>query len=305
MEIRSRPLVARSGVVDLAGTHWEPDGVPAATVVMHPGSGPSDRNNDQYFPEIRHHLLSAGIAVAAFDKRGVGESTGRWEDAGIVEQAADMIAILDRLSAEDVPGPVGLFGHSQGGWVVLEAVGQGAPADFIITNSGPGMSPAIQDRFALGSLARRNGHSDGDVKRVLDAYDATCEHMRRGASLAEARAKYAVLSASADPLLLDVMPTSDEEWRFARAILDYDPRLAMSRVQVPVLALFGADDDMVPVAESVAVFRDEVRADLLTVAVLDGGDHRLQTGNPKRLVDGYSAALMDFVTASTASWTAP
>jgi uncharacterized protein len=305
MEVRSRPLIARSGVVDLAGTYWETDGAPLATVVMHPGSGPSDRNNDHYFPEIRHHLLNAGIAVAAFDKRGVGDSTGRWEDAGIVEQAADVIAVLDCLRAEYVRGPVGLFGHSQGGWVVLEAAGQGAPADFVITNSGPGMSPAIQDRFALGNLARRNGHSDTAVQRVLDAYDATCELLRRGESLAEARAEHVALCAGAGPLALDVMPTSEDEWQFSRAILDYDPRPAMGRVHVPVLALFGADDDMVPVADSVAVFRDEVRADLLMVAVFDGGDHRLQTGNPKRLVDGYAADLVGFVTARTANWAAP
>ncbi len=85
------------------------------------------------------------------------------------------------------------------------------------------------------------------------------------------------------------------EWELARAILDHDPRPAMRRIEVPVLALFGADDEIVPVEDSVEVYRAEVRADLLTVAVLPGGDHRVQTGDPPRLVDGYAATLAGFV----------
>ena len=65
---------------------------------MHPGSGPSDRDNDVFFPPIREHLLDAGVAVCSFDKRGVGGSTGRWEEAGIVEQADDLLACLHERS---------------------------------------------------------------------------------------------------------------------------------------------------------------------------------------------------------------
>lgn len=61
---------------------------------MHPGSGPSDRENDVFFPPIREHLLRAGIAVCSFDKRGVGASAGSWLDAGIAEQADDLLAEL-------------------------------------------------------------------------------------------------------------------------------------------------------------------------------------------------------------------
>ena len=61
---------------------------------MVPGSGPSDRDNDVYFPAIRAGLLDRGIAAASFDKRGVGESTGDWRDTGPAEQAADVAAQL-------------------------------------------------------------------------------------------------------------------------------------------------------------------------------------------------------------------
>ena len=87
-----RELSVRSGDATLAGSLWVPAHRPVATVLMHPGSGPSDRDNDVYFPPIRSHLLESGLAVASFDKRVVGASTGRWEEAAIVEQADDALA---------------------------------------------------------------------------------------------------------------------------------------------------------------------------------------------------------------------
>src|SRR5207253_9898881 len=78
-------IEADSGGVRLAGTLWRPAAPPVAGVLMHPGSGPSDRDNDVLFPPIREHLLRAGIAVCSFDKRGAGGASGGWRDAGVVE----------------------------------------------------------------------------------------------------------------------------------------------------------------------------------------------------------------------------
>ena len=108
-------IEADSGGVRLTGTIWRPAGDAVAGVFMHPGSGPSDRDNDVLFPPIREHLLRAGIAVCSFDKRGVGGSAGSWLDAGIAEQADDLLAGLAVFEAESPRGlPIGLFGHSQG-----------------------------------------------------------------------------------------------------------------------------------------------------------------------------------------------
>ena len=131
----------------LAGTLWEPDGDAVATVLMHPGSGPSNRDNDVYFPQVRAVLLDAGIAAASFDKRGIGGSTGDWREAGIVEQAADAAAALDVLRAAGAPGPIGMFGHSQGGWVVLEAAARARPPP----SSSPTAAPASRPRCRTAS----------------------------------------------------------------------------------------------------------------------------------------------------------
>ena len=294
------PMSTRSLVVDvddarLAGSLWLPADEPLAAVLMHPGSGPSDRDNDVFFPPIRRALLAAGIAVSSFDKRGVGESTGRWEEAAIEDQADDALACLGALRGE-VRGPVGLFGHSQGGWVVVDAAGRGDPA-FVVVSSGPGVTPGEQERYAMRAYLRNAGLEPSELKDVERFYDQVLSLVRAAVPLGEARVR---LDEEGHPaalrgLELPLLPESDAEWELLTALIDYDPRPALERIAVPVLVFFGAEDPVTPVDESVAVFRQAVRPDLLRVEVFPGAGHRLETGDPPRLAGGYLEALTSFV----------
>jgi pimeloyl-ACP methyl ester carboxylesterase len=269
-----------------------------ATVLMHPGSGPSDRDNDVYFPAIREHLLEAGIAVCSFDKRGVGGSTGRWQDAGIIEQADDLLASLAVLLAgPDVPQPVGLFGHSQGGWVVVEAAGRRPEIAFVIANSGPGVTPAKQERYSHRTYLTAGGVTHREMADALKPFDELMAAVRRGARFDEVRTQLETeqLPSVYQRRELILFPEEEELWGFLRRIFDYDPRPALERVQVPALALFGANDALVPVEESVAVYREAVRPQLLTIMVFAGADHRVQVGDPPRLVAGYLETLSSFI----------
>lgn len=292
----ARELTVRSGEVSLAGTLWSPESDrPAATVLMHPGSGPSDRDNDVLFPPIREHLLQSGFAVCSFDKRGVGGSSGRWEEAAIAEQADDLLACLGALEP-----PVGLFGHSQGGWVVLEAAGRAAPIVFVVTNSGPGVSPAEQERYSALTYLAGTGKSPEEVDAAMSDFDAVLALLRERVPFDEARRRIvdARLGAGYEDLDLPFVPEDEGVWNLSIAMIDDDPRRALERIRVPLLALFGSDDGIVPVDASVSVLREAVRPELLTVAVLPGGNHRLQTGDPPRFVDGYLETLASFIASA-------
>lgn len=288
-------LEADSGGVRLAGSLWRPAGEAVAGVLMHPGSGPSDRDNDVLFPPIREHLLRAGIAVCSFDKRGVGGSAGSWLEAGLYRQADDLIAALAVFESESPRGlPIGLFGHSQGGWVVVEAAGRGAPVAFVITNSGPGVSPARQERYSLASKLT------GDrVPEMLAAYDAVVAVMREHPGLA---AGLQQLDAAGVPYRelpgLEFVFEDEAIWRLFAEISDYDPAQALSRITAPVLAIFGAADKITPAEESVVALRAAVRPELLQVEVFPEGDHRLYHGDPPRFVDGYLDRISSFVLGS-------
>jgi pimeloyl-ACP methyl ester carboxylesterase len=283
---------AESGGVRLAGTIWRPDGDAVAGVLMHPGSGPSDRDNDWFFPPIREHLLEAGIAVCSFDKRGVGGSGGSWLEAGIEEQADDLLAGLAVFESEARGLPLGLFGHSQGGWVVVEAASRGVPVAFVIPSSGGGASPARQERYSLTSKL-----ADGREAEALATYDAVvsvlqaCPTLDAGLEQLEtAGVPYRELPG------LQFMFEHEEVWRLSAEIFRYDPAPALARITAPLLALLGADDKVNPPEESAAAFRAAVRPELLQIEVFPEGDHRLQQGDPARFVDGCFDRIVSFVT---------
>lgn len=276
------------GEVTLAGSVWSPASAPRALVVTYPGSGPASRDNDGYFAPIHSLFLEVGCVVAGFDKRGVGGSTGDWRDASIEEQAADLLAFAGAVHDDPIHRhlPVGLFGHSQGGWVVVEAGSRSDTIDFVIMNSGPGVTPAGQERFAARRSLEMKGAQAGDVERVLAAYDRMLQLARSGAALSD-------LHTECTSLLPD--PSDEGAWRLWGAILDYDPRRALSALAVPVLAIYGGSDPIVPVDESIAVLREAVPPDRLTVEVFPGAGHRIEVGDPPRLAPGYGKRLRSFL----------
>jgi pimeloyl-ACP methyl ester carboxylesterase len=283
---------ADSGGVRLAGSLWRPAGDAVAGVLMHPGSGPSDRDNDWFFPPIRRHLLEAGIAVCSFDKRGVGGSEGSWLEAGIEEQADDLLAALG-VFATECPGlPIGLFGHSQGGWVVVEAASRSLPVAFVIPSSGGGASPARQERYSLANKVT----AGQETTEALATYDAVVEVIRERPTLGAGVAR---LEAEGVPYRnlpgLDFMFEDEAIWRLCAEIFAYDPAPALARITAPVLGLLGAADKVNPPEESLAAFRVAVREDLLEVEVFPDGDHRLQHGDPPRFVDGYLDRIASFM----------
>jgi len=293
--MRVEPVEVAHEAVTLRGSLWFPAAPPRTLVVMHPGSGPSDRDNDTYFAPIRTILLDGGHAVASFDKRGVGASTGVRSTSTIEQQAGDLLACVAVLRAR-LPSDVavGAFGHSQGGWVVYDAAARRQGLRFVVANSGPGVSVAEQERYALAVAMSGHPHRHA----ALEAFD-------RLVAWADARTPHHVVvdaltasTTAAARAPVAHLVDSDEAWRLARGILAYDPDTALSRIDVPLLALFGADDRIVPVDASVAALARTVDPELLTVAVLPHGDHRLH-GPDGRLVPGYDRALRSFVDAST------
>ncbi len=228
-------LIAQLESHHLAGSLWLPQETPTAVVVMIPGSGPSDRDNDVYFPPIRQGLLEASLAVSSFDKRGVGGSSGSWQTAGIVEQALDIAAIIATLRSDarlrDVP--IGVFGHSQGAWVALEVAARDSSLAFVVTNSGPGVSPAQQEGFAARSgLLHAHAHLE-TVRRCMDAFDTMFSMVHSGQSF------NAFSAYRGDPVkkplfeLLErhtFIPTDEALWGFVALIADYQPRAARDAV---------------------------------------------------------------------------
>src|SRR5437667_545085 len=87
-------------------------------VVACHGLGAS-KDSDKYLL-LGAELPAAGLALARFDFRGCGESSGREEDTTIASRVEDVEAVLGALADHPrLDGRVGLLGSSLGGFVAL------------------------------------------------------------------------------------------------------------------------------------------------------------------------------------------
>lgn len=113
-------------------------------------------------------LALDGYAVLRYDPPGVGYSTGAVSDS-LTDRTQEALAAARYLrSRPDVRRDlVGLWGISQGGWVIAMAAAE-APEDigFLISASGAAVSIAEQQIYGFEAQARSAGNGEDDVAKT-------------------------------------------------------------------------------------------------------------------------------------------
>lgn len=160
----------------LSGTLYLPlEPGPYAVMIMHPGSHRWTR--DLWNPWFER-LNNIGVAVLSYDKRGVGRSEGEccpFQDPGYFPLlAGDLIGAARELAGyPDVdPTRIGLFGFSQGGWVVPIAAAE-APGEiaYLFVGSGPTVTlgeELLYSRLTGDDQCMLTGLSDDEIENELD-----------------------------------------------------------------------------------------------------------------------------------------
>ena len=152
LPLRSIPVRFRSDGAMLAGTLFVPPGNGRrAAVAFVTGSGPTTRD---YLPELHALLLHNGVAVLAYDKRGIGQSGGAYPGESPTATTIDVLA-RDAAAAvrflagqpEIDPARVGLAGHSQAGWIMPLAASREPEVRFLVVFSGPAVTADENDIY--------------------------------------------------------------------------------------------------------------------------------------------------------------
>ena len=255
---RHEELEFESESARLAGTLVFPAGAgPFPLVVWTHGSGPDTRSTF-YYSGRAHLFAQAGIASLIYDKRGSGKSTGdaSWKlDNLVVDAVAAVGAVATHRDVD--PDAIGIAGFSQGGWVAPIAATLEDAIDFILVGATPGISVGEQNIYSATSRLRRDGLSAADVAAAQDfltrlyAFYETGEgreEVLRMISEAENSAWYVsrwvanVTFISKSGLIQGKHPSWDPSLPDVSSI--------WSKVSVPVLSIWGANDVDVPPEES-------------------------------------------------------
>jgi pimeloyl-ACP methyl ester carboxylesterase len=258
-------------------------------VILVPGFGPEDRDEAiagvPVFGLVAGALADAGYVVVRYDRRGVGQTGGRTENATLEDYRDDLLQVLDWVrQRKDVnPDRIAVLGYDDGGAVAM-------------------LAAAKDDRIKGLCLVAVPGSSGRDY--VLEQQSRTLAAMQlsdadRAAKIAlEHRLIDAALSGTGwERLPPDLAHGADQP--IFKSWLLFDPSTTLPKVKQPVLILQGLADDDVPRAHAdrlATVARARKRpAEATRVAVIPGVAHNLNPASgaagPVMLSPDVSGAL--------------
>lgn len=310
--------------VELAGTLTLPVGDgPFPAVALVSGSGAQDRDGEimghRPFLVLADHLTRHGIAVLRTDDRGVGGSEGNLAEATSSDLAGDAVAAVHYLRSrpEVAWRRIGLLGHSEGALVAPLAASRSSDVRFLVLLAAPGVPGRQLLPLQTREIALATGAPEGTVDRQVALLEEGLDLLvsgepdalvRRGL-LDVARRQLELAGGRPGDAVTDATLSQEVELMLTpwfRFFLTYDPRPALRRVEVPVLALQGEldlqvdpDQNLPQVSAALAQAGDED----VTVRRLPGLNHLFQTattGSPSeyfQIEETLAPEVLDLVTA--------
>jgi hypothetical protein len=278
---RCEDVQFRSDGLTLAGTLAVPESDdPAAVVLLLPGSGQTDRNDNaktlaiDAFPPLAAALASNGFATFGYDKRGVGASEGDYWTSSFEDRLADAVAavawVRDRPEVD--PSRVFAVGHSEGALVSIRLAAGAAPVAGAILLAGS----VKTGEQTLTWQARQIAESLTGYKKWI------VRLLRIDVTRSQHRA-FARINADTAHVIRMNGRKINAQWM--RQFLAYDPAADLARITVPVLAITGDRDIQVDPDDLDQI--PELVHGPIRVLRLPGVTHLLRTEGTRRGLPGY------------------
>jgi len=256
--------------------HYTDHGAGKPIVLIH--GYPLDGNSWERQERV---LLEQGYRCITYDRRGFGHSSQPTTGYDYDTFAADLKALLDHLACDE---DVVLVGFSMGTGEVTRYLGTygsaGISKAVLIGSIPPYLLEKVPvdvfDGIKQGIVADRYAFFDAFLGNLYNADVSIPDRLseaalRASSEVAAGSGAYAAL-ASIDSWLTDF-------------------RGDLAKIDIPVLAIHGTADRIVPPAVSTARLRDEHLIDDLTVVEIPDGPHNVCWTHP----DEVNSALLSFL----------
>lgn len=272
---------------------------PHPAVLLITGSGAQDRNQTvsghRPFLVLADHLTRKGIAVLRVDDRGLKGSPDDFYKATDEDFASDVLAGVEFLKTRKGINSkqIGLVGHSEGGVIAPMAAAKSNDVAFIVLMAAPALPGDQLLYLQTASLMKRSGASDDNISQVRALQERIFTILKQEKTDAGAgkrlRAEVSEMLArmtDEQKLALGLSEAAMENQfkvmitPWYRYVIVYDPRPALMKVKVPVLAINGERDLQVPAKENLSAISEVLKSagnKDHTVVELPGLNHLFQT----------------------------
>ena len=264
-------------------------------VVLVSGSGQQNRDEEvgrhKPFWIIADYLTRNGIAVLRIDDRGIGGSTGNFDQSTSGDFADDALAGIAFLQTrrEINPKKIGIIGHSEGGTVASIAAARSSDVAFIVSMAGAfeNFEEVILDqilnqlklqgikdedielehnwRKQIYSLVKENTDSATAAKKLWEVYNELPEDEVKRLNWPKGRQE------------AQIRQVLNPWWRY---ILKMNNKAILMKVKCPVLAIYGELDQQVNPDKNIPVIENALKEGgnkNFMIKKLPGLNHLFQT----------------------------
>ena len=268
----------------LEGSLFLPAGPgPHPALAMLHGSGAQSRNG--FYGQIRflsEAYARAGIAVLAYDKRGVGGSKGDWETASLDLLAQDGAAAVRTLQAREEIDPkrIGMTGSSQAAWIIPMALRHVDGVALMQLRSGSSPMGVEESEWRRLPLQMRGeGFSQAEIDRALVIRRKMDEYTKTGQGWDDLEASFKAIEGElwAGDGFLGGLPARDApDWPWLKEAFGVDTTADFARYRGPLQFLYG-EVDFVPTAQARPMLERALGAHVrdpdVSIAVWPGANH--------------------------------
>ena len=247
------------------------------------------------------------IGLFIYDKRGSGRSTGEWQSASFEDLAQDVLAVIAQLKKHDHVNQtkIGLWGFSQGASIAPLAASQSNDVAFMIMQSGGGVSPRRAEIHEQVARMQAQQLTAEEIQEAILFMDLQFDAVRSSEGWNKFQA--AIPAAKEKKWYRYTwggLPKENWLWKWWIPVVNYDPAIALQKVKVPVLIMFGSADQYIPKGEveKIVVSMEQVLRTAgnnnITTKVFENANHEIFIKNESGqwiLAESYDDVLKNWL----------
>lgn len=298
--------------IQLKGTLFFPESkTPLPSIVVVHGSGKDGRFLKKY-QYLAQMFSEFGFATLIYDKRGAGESEGKYINTPkILEPATDLISAINTIKhfPEIDKERIGVFAMSQGAWVAPYASTLSKDISFIAVLVGGGVSMREQKLYQQKGKLIKEGYSKETVDSMNHFAEKLYTYCGTGIGYKEMSIEYQKArklkwfsffnKMGFGELLSNPEQLKRSVYNYFRNI-KYDPRETLEKINIPFIAILGEKDQSTPTKRTAYIMKKAFTRSGFKdykVIVLPNETHQyMDDNNPQiELLNSYKKPLLEWL----------